>query len=572
VALGVAAVALVGYTGHQALSAKKNLEQVAADFNDLGGQLTSGQRAAARHTLVEAQGHARLAHDNTSGPGWWLTSRIPGLGANIDAVRTIADVTDTLSQTVLPEVLHATSILRPSQLRPVGGRVHLAPLVSAAPGVVQADLRLRRLSGRIQDVDPSGLAPQIAEPVRAMQRELTSASALSGRASTAVRLLPSMLGDQGPRTYLLMFQNNAELRSTGGIPGSFAVVRADHGRIAIDTGADASTPGTLDRPVLPLTAQERALFGSAMGTYYQDVNFTPDFPRSARLIQAMWHKHTGERVDGVISTDPVALSHVLRGTGPVTLEDGRRLTADNAAELLLSTVYADVPEPRQNAYFSAVAHQVFGAVTGGQGDPKAVLDALAQSASQRRILLWSDRPGEQALIAPTLLGGLLPVRESSTPDVGVYLNDGGGSKLDYYLRYAAVVTSERCEAGRQRLRVSVRLRSQVPRDPSRLPDYVAENATGIPRGVVRTSVLVYGPTGGYFEISDKDKASGGVQLLTHRGRPVAQTTLDLSPGGRRTLSFELVTGQHQLHRASLQVTPGVSDESAGTVGASACAS
>ena len=57
--VGVAVVVLVGFTGYQALKARTALKQVAADFDTLSGQLTSGDQAGARRTLADAQQHAQ---------------------------------------------------------------------------------------------------------------------------------------------------------------------------------------------------------------------------------------------------------------------------------------------------------------------------------------------------------------------------------------------------------------------------------------------------------------------------------------------------------------------------------
>ncbi len=81
---------LVGLTGYQALKAQAALKQVAADFDRLSGQMTSGDQAGARATIAAAQRHSRQANDNLDGPGWWLAGRVPGLGPNVRAVQDVA--------------------------------------------------------------------------------------------------------------------------------------------------------------------------------------------------------------------------------------------------------------------------------------------------------------------------------------------------------------------------------------------------------------------------------------------------------------------------------------------------
>ena len=136
---------LVGFTGYQALKAKSALEQVAADFETLSGQLASGDESGARATLADAQRHADDARSSTRGPGWWLSARIPQIGPNVTAVASVAEVADTLASDVLPDVLDASRTLSPAAAS-AGERSHRP---RAAPG----DRSLRRACG-----DPAGPA------------------------------------------------------------------------------------------------------------------------------------------------------------------------------------------------------------------------------------------------------------------------------------------------------------------------------------------------------------------------------------------------------------------------------
>ena len=129
--------------------------------------------------------------------------------------------------------------------------------------------------------------------------------------------MPSMLGGDEPRTYLVLNQNTAEQRVLGGIPGSILLVRAERGRVTLVDSYTAADVGYFDRPVLPLTPAEKTLHGATLGQYVANVTDVPNFPRSARLAQAMWKKRHGTEVDGVLATDPYALQLILRAIGPV---------------------------------------------------------------------------------------------------------------------------------------------------------------------------------------------------------------------------------------------------------------
>jgi hypothetical protein len=569
--IGAAVVVLVAYTGYQALSARRNLQRVAADFTTLAGQLTSGNQAGAQQTLADVQQHADAARGDTRGPGWWAATKLPGVGRDVVAVRTVADVSDELAGRVLPAVVRATAALRPDRLRPRNGRIDLAPISAVGPGVVRAADRLAQQSRRVGLIDTERLLGAVAAPVRQLQVRLRDATALSARASRAVRLLPPMLGADGPRTYLMYFANNAEVRSTGGLPGSFATVTARDGTVTLGNQGNAASVGRFSRPPVPLTADEQTLFGANMGVLPQDTNFTPDFPRTAELLAGMWNAGHRTQVDGVLATDPVALSYLLRGTGPVALPGGQQLTSRDAVSMLLNRVYASIADPvRQDDFFGAAARSVFTAVSSGQGQPRSVLENLVTAADQRRILLWSDRPKEQALLAPTRIGGSLRTRASAAPDVGVFLNNGGGSKLDYYLDDRVDVASDRCQAGRQHLTVTVHLRSQVPAEVAALAESITGPSVGMPRGTIRVTLYVYAPVGGYVAGATYDGDRRDLDQLSQDGRPLVSQTVDLEPGSRHTLTYAMVSGKGQRERTDLQVTPGARSDGIGSVGPSAC--
>jgi len=570
--IGVAVVALVGVTGHQALNARDALRVVASDFEQLATNLKEGDGESARADLRSAQAAATLASDNTGGVGWWLTSRMPGIGDDVDAVRTVTDVVQNLSTDVLPRVVNASETLSPKALRPVNGRINIERLQDVAPSIESADLALQRENMRVRALNAEGLSTQLAGPVATLQLKLDEAASLSAKASRAVQLLPSMLGADGKRTYLVLFQNNAEIRATGGIPGAFTTITADRGHIKMGKQGDAGDIGITEKPVLPLSDEEVALFDKKMAVFPQDVNFTPDFPRSAQLAQAMWQRSHGDTVDGVFSTDPVALSYMLAGTGPIELTSGEQLNAGNAVQLLLNEVYLRQPDTAlQDAFFSAAAGKVFDAMSAGQGDAVQVLAGLTKAVGEHRLLMWSNDPAEQELLAPTPLSGELATGSSDAPQIGVYLNDGTGAKMHYYFHHDVSVESTSCRDGRQNLRVTVEMRSDAPGDAARsLPEYVVGPGFGARRGAIRTSVYLYAPTGGRIGDVSIDGVETSVASLEHEGRPVAVQTIDLGPGDNRTLTYDVVSGPDQPGQAQVRVSPGAHSSGLGEISDSTC--
>ncbi|HEY5050735.1 MAG TPA: DUF4012 domain-containing protein, partial [Acidothermaceae bacterium] len=475
----VAAAAWVVYSG---LRAKDNLLRAAHDVAVLQTQAESGDVAGERISLASLQREARSARVETGGPIWRLARWTPVIGSNAAAITTVASAVDDLAQQALPSIVDTSATLDLRTIAPHDGRFNLAPIQHAEPAILAAASVVQRVRDQVAGISTSRLVPLVRTSVLRLRSELDAAGTTTSAAARAVTLLPPMLGASQPRTYPLLFQNNAEVRATGGIAGSWAIVRVEHGAVHIVKQGSAGDVNSHLSGV-PVPPDVAALYTNRPGTFFQDVDMAPSFPTDATLVSEMFEQAYGIAVDGVISTDPVALSALLKATGPVQLPDGRSLTASNAVSLLLSQVYQDIQDPAQeDIFFAQAANAVFTALSAGQGGARAMVEALAAAAGAGRLTVWSRHPDEQQLLAGTELGGAMPVTEQpANPTIGVFLNDGTGAKLDYYLHEdVAVMSAATCPADRIGFHVLVTLTSTVPANAKGLPAYV----TGDPRAGV----------------------------------------------------------------------------------------
>jgi uncharacterized protein DUF4012 len=433
--------------------------------------------------------------------------------------------------------------LDPASLAPRQGRVNLVGLSTAAPRIASGLAVIRRAQQSVAGIRTEGLVAQIGTAVAQLSAGLAKAEQLTETADRAARLLPTMLGSAGPRTYLVLFQNNAEVRATGGMPGAYIVVNADAGAIKIvDQGTAAGDLRVFDPPVQALDENMMGLYTDLPAIFPADVNLTPDFPTAARLMQAMYLKRKGVRVDGVMATDPIALSYLLRATGAAQVPEGEPLTSANAVHMLLSEAYVRYPDPPvQDAYFAGAARATFGALLHGRGNPKGILTELARAAGERRLLVWSADKSEEAILTGTVLAGRMPSADGASPTVGVFLNDGSGAKLGYYLAQAASLRVGDCmEDGSRDLHLKLTVGSSAP--TSGLPAYVTGLALSGDPYTARTMVMIFSPTGGAVigvrqAGKDLDFGSG-----LERDRGVAVISVDLPPGTSKTFDVLIQTG------------------------------
>ena len=566
-------VLVLGFTAWQAVEVRSELNTTAARLSATVEQLADDDAEAAAESLEEARSSAASARRHTRGPVWWTAARLPWVGDDVTAVRVVAEVADSLADDTLPGLVEVAEGFGPRSLAPRDGRIRLRPIAEAAPRLSTGARQLAEAQGRVDGLETEGLMEPIAGPVVDLQDKLGRAVELSTVATTAAELLPAMLGADGQRNYLLAFQNNAEIRAQGGMLGAAALISVDDGRPEIRSQIRPAQLGTFPADFIDLTADERRLFSTRLSVYPQNAVFVPDFPRASEILTRMWEERRPEDLHGMVSLDPVALSYLLRATGPVTLDNGQRLSADNAVDYLLRDVYQDVLDgDAQNALYDDAARKTFDAVLGGGVDATVLVDALTQAVQEHRIKLWSADEAEQARLLETTISGALTTTQTDRPAIGVYLNDSAADKLSYYLDYEVDVTPRACvSAGIQTLDVEVTMTSTVP-PGAELSSFVIGPGLeeGVAPGTMRNSVYFYAPVKGTIVSARLGGDKAPMLETSHHDRPVGVVTLDLAPGETRTLSYRVRSGAGQTGDPRLTTTPAALTTGHGEVGSSGC--
>jgi len=152
------------------------------------------------------------------------------------------------------------------------------------------------------------------------------------QARQALPILPSFFAQDSKKTYLLLFQNSAELRPTGGFIGSYGLLTFDQGKLLDFTVEDIyAADGQLKGYVEPPGPIKDYLGQSSW--FFRDSNWDPDFSVAAQQAEWFLQKTTGRQVDGVIAVNLPAAKELLQATGPIILTDyNEEITADNLFE------------------------------------------------------------------------------------------------------------------------------------------------------------------------------------------------------------------------------------------------
>jgi hypothetical protein len=389
----------------------------------------------------------------------------------------------------------------------------------------------------------------VKDAVSSLQVQLDDALHETESAARGAALIPPMLGADGERNYFLALQSNNEARGTGGFFGSFGIINADDGRVKVQKLAPRSKLDDQRYDEMPLDfgPDYAALYGDDPATW-AGANLSPHYPYAAQLWLQMWQDRTGDRLDGVVTTDPVTLSYLLEATGPVTLPDGRVIDADNVVPFTENEIYFLIPDDdaARDAYLQTVAEAALDAVFSGKADPRALIDALGRAAGERRLLVYSDQGTEQTQLAASSVGGAIPAGDA--PFAGLATINGGGNKLDYYLGQSLDYQLLGCTPdGGRRAQITVTYTNTAPGDGS-LPLYIDARSdlpprpNGLPQSREGQSYFfsqVYATAGSSLVSATQDGEPISVEAGKERGHAVFRTDVTLDAGASTTLVFEV---------------------------------
>jgi hypothetical protein len=487
--------------------------------------------------------HAARAHRLTTGPAWYSAAHVPVLGGPVRTVRGAAEAAERLTRDVLSPLADTATELTADTAKD-GGHLNLSALRRAAPALDQASRSASDVRTEVDELPRRTWLPAVDRARAQLAEQLDRIVPATVDAAAAARVMPSMLGERGPRRYVVVFENTAEARGTGGLPGAFAVLTADRGQLAFEYFGNDTEMTDAVAPV-DLGDEYTALHGhNAPTTTWVNSNLSPHFPYAARIWTAAWREHRGQKVDGAFALDPSALSGLLAASGSVRLPDGTAVTAANVVDLTERSSYAAYPDTRKRkAFFLDVARAVAGRLLGVANDPgrrPALLAALSGQLREGRVKVWSAHPSEQRELRRRPFGGALP--DTAEPFAGLVVNNAAGSKLDYYLDRRLEWAPGRCVAAGREVTVTVDLTNRAP--ASGLPPYVTQRLDARPYrtrpGDNRLLVSYYASKGARLAEAALDGRPVLVNQAAERGHPVYTLDLELPAGATRTLELRLL--------------------------------
>ncbi|HAJ38168.1 MAG TPA: hypothetical protein DCL15_21050 [Chloroflexi bacterium] len=303
----------------------------------------------------------------------------------------------------------------------------LAELHTAQPNGATSDLLLQALAQQAETLPE--LAPQIdalrttlaTVDANAMPASLApfmrAAPALLTLADVATQLgpqLPTLLGMDGPKTYLILVQNNHELRATGGFIAAIGRLTLEQGKLTELDFVDSYSIYRADGRYPPAPA--------AMQTYMnipvlvmRDANWSPDLPTAARVAEALYKSDVGLDIDGIVTIDLHAVRRIFTALGEIQAPGfDTPITGENVEEQVVklwerpaesdTAVGGETQEElgawwlQRKEFIPRLAQAALSKVQSGDVDMLALASAVVDALDARAIQVWLDHPEAAAVL------------------------------------------------------------------------------------------------------------------------------------------------------------------------------
>jgi len=295
----------------------------------------------------------------------------------------------------------------------------LGALERSAPRLARSVTRIDEALATLDEVPADVIGEELFEEIEAAKTKLRSVRSSLAALAVAAEHLPSFLGYPEQKRYLVFFQNNTELRPTGGFLGVFALVEVKDAEMLSATAEDIyaldGPSEKTDRPSPPEPIQK---YIRIYQWYLRDANWSPDFPVSAELMdqfyfeEATFAGRNPQPIDGIVTITPQLASDLLRIIGPITIGD-KTFDANNLVDELEFAVevgFRDegIPVFARKTIVGDLMEEMMERLTALPLSRLVVaLQAVERNLTESHILLWMKNQNLQSFITDLDWGGRL---------------------------------------------------------------------------------------------------------------------------------------------------------------------
>ncbi len=324
----------------------------------------------------------------------------------------------------------------------------LETLDKVSPQLDTIGQKLTVVDTELQKINPSDYpetfqGKEIRGQLAKVELLVTDARKALTDAQPLVRVLPSIMGYPDTKKYLVLFQNDGELRPTGGFMSAFAVLKLEKGKITSEKSDDIYD---LDNK-FSKTIQPPAPFNKYLNEkrwFLRNMNFSPDYKGSMDTFKEHYDSLKGEeKVDGIIAIDTQVLERVVEITGPLQVPEWGTFTTENDARCNLSQIIcelehiidrplATVVTDRKATILGPMMKALLERSMGGGKEQLAKLIPLAfELMEQKHVLVYFNEETQQQAAESFNIAGRIAEYDGDY----LHVNNAnlGGAKSNFYV-------------------------------------------------------------------------------------------------------------------------------------------
>ena len=351
-------------------------------------------------------------------------------------------------------------------------------LDKVAPEIEKVGAKMTIVKNEINQINPNRYPEQvrgqkIREPLKAMITLIDQTATLTSEAKPIFDVSPWLLGIEEKRTYLVIFQNDGELRPTGGFLTAYAILEVEKGKVKPILSediyaADARFKKRIDAPEVIV----KYLTPNIPYWNLRDMNLSPDFKVSMETFMENFQGTTSYEFDGVIAVDTEVLVRLLNALGPIGVPEWGNFSTEPdsrcdgcpqvvyALELLADKPVSELRAARK-AFIGPLMHSI---IANAMGSPKekipSLFEAVFSSVMEKDVLFYFPEEKAQAAMESFNIAGRLHDYQGDY----FHLNDCnfGGAKANMFIEEKVTQKIEKQGDGSIVKTVTVEYRNPSP--------------------------------------------------------------------------------------------------------------
>ena len=270
-------------------------------------------------------------------------------------------------------------------------------LSASSPNLDKALAKVAKANTLLRSIEPAILGSSYETTLKVAQGKAGALYDAVAMVDTLSKQLPRMLGDPNPRSYLILNQNDTELRPTGGFMGSYVLVKLLHGKI---TDFFVDDTYRIDGQLAQSLTGEKVI---------PNANFDPDFPATAKYVADLYEQSGGGTPDGVIAINTQVMSAILGVIGSIELPDRKLvITADNFADVVYGEIKKAEKTSNPKEVLSELSPILLQRITSmSRDDLNRLTPLLTDQLAKKNIMLYSRNADLQGVISQLNLAGEL---------------------------------------------------------------------------------------------------------------------------------------------------------------------